>query len=150
MICHPSKFTPSKIFCCNSTAPESACRESLFHPPKCLSSTIECSAATGGGCCPKGLICSPNGCIQIKQSSIVGLSADHPTASGTDSIKGSTTIMMKTVTVTQSPASTATLTKEGEICQEGVAVKKSMVFTFRVPYVSASVLVCIAALMGML
>jgi hypothetical protein len=137
MTCYPTTFTPSTIFCCSSTNSQSECQyeASPFNPPKCLPSSVECSAEAGGGCCPSELQCSPNGCVQVTGPSTTLLPPtqhDNP------------------VTVIESPASTATMVKQGEVAQKGVGVRGSVVLKLCVPYFSAWVLVCLGALMGML
>jgi hypothetical protein len=152
MICYPSLITSSNVYCCNSSAPAAQCRESARQPPQCLPDTRRCTDATGGGCCPNSLICSPNGCIQIKESSIIGPSSSPQAVSGSESIKSLTAVQTDpaTVTVTQIPAATVTMAKEAEVAQKGDGSKQSVILSFCVPYVSAWSLLCVAVLMGMM
>jgi hypothetical protein len=55
-----------------------------------------------------------------------------------------------TNTVTEILAATETVVKEGEVAQNRAAVKGSVVLTLCLPYSCAWVVVCVAALMGML
>jgi hypothetical protein len=144
MTCHTTPFTISGVYCCNSTNSMSAnseCQVNIAAPPVCLPDTHICDDATGGGCCPTGLICSPNGCIQIKGPSTIESPPSDPTSTG-----------QSTVTVIESPASTATLAKEAEIAQQEIrsGSKDSVDWSFCVPFFSAWLLVCVAGLMGML
>ena len=133
-----------------------------------MPNTFQCSGETGGGCCPNGSQCSPNGCLQISGPSIIEASSTYSLTSETTSpISGSYTysssvvgsissgglgpgVIIVTNTVTQIPAATATMVKEGEIAQNGAATRGSVVLTLYLPYSCAWVLVCVAALMGML
>lgn len=149
MRCYPSLLASSNVYCCNSRASTSQCKESIRHPPACLPENQECSSSTGGGCCPKASICSPNGCLQIKDSSILGPSTSHQS---TRAASTKTSISMQTdrVTVTQIPAATITTAKEAEVVQKGDGSKQTAVLTFCVPYMSAWFLICVAVLMGMM
>jgi hypothetical protein len=159
MFCYPTPFTPSKIFCCNSTS-KSDCHSSNAYPPKCLNNTFECSKETAGGCCPHGTICVSNGCIEITGPSIIsGSSTAKPTAgsyvfSSTivdgSAASGSGLMTVSTFTVTERPAATSTGVKQGEVAQNGVPQRDSVFLTLCLPHVSALVLVCIAAMMGFL
>jgi hypothetical protein len=64
MNCHSTTITTSGLICCPPDAPASQCQVSNL-PPKCPSNSQECSADVGGGCCPDGTACSPNGCIEF-------------------------------------------------------------------------------------
>lgn len=159
-ICYQTPFTPSKIFCCNSTTP-SECRVSKSHPPECPPSTAECSAETGGGCCPEITQCSSNGCIQVLEIQI-----SSPTSTSLLSTVGSTTCkdtyltsgpqiqtttsLTSTITTIQCLAVTATVAKDGEVVQQGGGTKGSVWEILRHPYTTVLVLVLVAALMGML
>ena len=55
-----------------------------------------------------------------------------------------------TNTVTQLPAATKTVVKEGEVPRNGAAAKVSALMTFCLPYTYAWVLICVAVLMGMM
>lgn len=143
MACYPSRFTSSGIFCCESEY--SSCDEDLTQPPKCPRSTNQCSSATGGGCCRAGLICSPNGCVEVRNASTVGLTSSHA-----KSVEASITVLTGTVTVTENPASTETYVKGGEISQQKDGARKSMVIQLNVSVLSAVVLLFLAAVMGSL
>ncbi|TVY91280.1 hypothetical protein LAWI1_G002200 [Lachnellula willkommii] len=147
--CYPTTvdISPSRIFCCNSALNPSECLVSIHSPPVCVAGTTECSRETGGGCCPKDTTCSPNGCIQISGPYIISSSAvaigasPNPGAGGTDA----TTPVTKTVT--ERPAATATVVKDGEVAQSGVG-KDSVSFGFL--YAMAWMLVCAAAVVRLL
>lgn len=40
------------------------CVVSEEHPATCLANTTQCGRELGGGCCPEGTTCSPDGCLQ--------------------------------------------------------------------------------------
>jgi hypothetical protein len=122
MACYPTPLTPSNIYCCNSSETELNCDSSWTALPMCLPSYFACLAEEGGGCCPNNTLCSPNGCI---------------TTTGP-------------ATVTESPAATATIMKQGEVAQNGVGRRDSVVVKLCLPYSCISFLVFIAALMGFL
>ncbi|KAH6712986.1 hypothetical protein BKA61DRAFT_576582 [Leptodontidium sp. MPI-SDFR-AT-0119] len=161
MACYPAKFTPSGIACCKSTANQFDCEPSEDNPPTCIEGTVQCSEATGGGCCPSTLECSPNGCIHVISASILNTTptssvfsdADSETASETSSVtRNSVSAVgtpLSTITVTQQPAATQTLAKVGEVMQAR-GTRGSIVMTLCVPYSTACLLVGVAALMGLL
>ncbi|CZT41414.1 uncharacterized protein RSE6_01150 [Rhynchosporium secalis] len=155
MACYRAKFTPSGIACCNSSITQFKCEPSENNPPTCIEGTVQCSEATGGGCCPSASECSPNGCIHVASASIL-----NPTAtSNVDPETGSPTATrnsqsheatpLSTVTVVQQPAATQTLAKSGEV-MEAKGTRESIVMTLCVPYSTAYLLVVVAALMGLL
>lgn len=132
----------------------------MSQPPKCLDGTTQCSANTGGGCCPPDTICTPNGCIETLSPSIVS-ALETPastvlgsTVSGLSSIPpnqaDSLTTSPVTKTITEAPAATVTNFKEGEVATPNMAKKVSVFYTFCLPYMTAWILVCVAAIMGML
>lgn len=160
--CYEASFTPSGIFCCNSSASRFQCQASESRPPKCLESLVECSAEAGGGCCPKADVCSPNGCIHIATSSILGALANSttsavesatPNAGALSSSPSGTNEMGTPITVTNTvievPAATSTVVKEGEVAQLGAGSKGSVVEALFVPYSSGWLFILVAALMGM-
>lgn len=55
-----------------------------------------------------------------------------------------------TKTITEAPAATVTKVKEGEVATPNVAKKVSVFYTLSLPYMTAWILVCVAAIMGML
>lgn len=161
MACYRAKFTPSGIFCCNDSISTFDCEPSEDNPPKCMDGTVQCSEATGGGCCPSTKECSPNGCIHIVSASVISASSTD-TASGTISTDSSTsssvtrnsvsivgTPITSTRTVTERPEATQTLAKSGEVMQ-ATGSKDSIVLKLCVPYSTACLLVGMAALMGVL
>ena len=137
MTCHPTPLTNSKIYCCNSTETKLECDGSWIAPPRCMPSYNACLAEEGGGCCPMGTRCSPNGCITITGPTTVG---------GITGLEAPTDL----VTVTEIPAATATGVKQGEVAQSGVGTKDSVVLKLCLPYSCVSFLVFMAALMGFL
>ena len=113
-----------------------------------MAGTTECDRQTGGGCCPQGTICSPNGCIQISGPSIISSSVAATGASSpTPTLGDGGPTLMKTVT--EQPAATATVVKDGEVAQSGVR-KDSVTLSLCLPYAMAWMLVCVAAVMGLL
>ncbi|KAH6885886.1 hypothetical protein B0T10DRAFT_608312 [Thelonectria olida] len=60
-VCFETKWSPSGIYCC---ADKDACIASEKHPPQCVAHTTQCGRGLGGGCCPEGTICSPDGCLR--------------------------------------------------------------------------------------
>ncbi|KAH7350962.1 hypothetical protein BKA65DRAFT_593811 [Rhexocercosporidium sp. MPI-PUGE-AT-0058] len=161
MACYRVKFTPSGIACCNSSANQFDCEPSEDNPPICIEGTVQCSEATGGGCCPSASECSPNGCIHVVSASILDATPTSSDLSGADSEVASQTSSatrnsvsaagtpLSTVTVTQRPAATQTLAKAGEVMQAR-GTRGSVVMTLCVPYSTACLLVGVAALMGLL
>ncbi|TVY23234.1 hypothetical protein LHYA1_G007285 [Lachnellula hyalina] len=150
--CNPTtvEISPSGIFCCNSALNPEGCFVSTHNPPVCMAGTTECSRETGGGCCPENTICSPNGCIHavpvwIISSSVVTVGASS--LSPTSGAGGTESLATITKTVTERPAATATMVKDGEVAQSGVR-KDSVILSF--PYAIAWMLVCVAALMRLL
>lgn len=149
MACYPTDvdITPSSIFCCNSTSPFD-CLVSQANPPKCLAGTVQCSEETGGGCCPNATICSPNGCIQISGPSVISVSGTAvETPLPTLGNGGSPVIL--TTTITERPAATATILKEGEVAPN-TAKTSQITMTLCLPYSVIWTLVCAAAVMGLL
>ena len=142
-VCHPSPFTFSNVYCCNATSSTATCAVTPSNLPTCPPSTFACSQSTGGGCCPTGLICTPNGCLEIHGPSTISVAPSSSAGTPTE---------QSTVTIIESPASTATLAKEAEVAQEqeGAGAKDSVVFTLWNPYFSVWLLVCVAGVMGML
>jgi hypothetical protein len=69
MICHLTRYSPSGIYCCNSTKPNQYCHASQKHPPRCLNGLFECPDTAGGACCPEGSTCSEDGCIRYEMTS---------------------------------------------------------------------------------
>ncbi|PMD65993.1 uncharacterized protein K444DRAFT_701475 [Hyaloscypha bicolor E] len=136
------------------------CQASESRPPKCLASLVQCSAETGGGCCPKNDLCSPNGCIHISTASIIGTSLNSTTSdagtatsgpvsiSPSSMINGQVTPITITNTVVEAPAATYTVTKEGEVAQIEKGSQGSVMSTLFVPYSSGWFLVLVAVLMG--
>ncbi|CAM1509970.1 Fc.00g003050.m01.CDS01 [Cosmosporella sp. VM-42] len=61
MLCHESKWSPSGLYCCDD---EEKCIVSKEHIPSCIGKTTGCGQELGGGCCPHGTTCSPNGCLE--------------------------------------------------------------------------------------
>ena len=141
-----------QVLCCNASWSRFQCQASEAYPPKCLASLVACSPETGGGCCPKNDICSPNGCIHISTASNSGV-ANHSTAAAT-SVSGTNTVgspITITNTVTEVPAATYTVVKEGKIAQQkGTGSKGSVVSTLLVPYSSMWLLILVGIVMGML
>ncbi|KAH8599308.1 hypothetical protein B0O99DRAFT_613531 [Bisporella sp. PMI_857] len=136
MTCYHTAATVSQVFCCKINKPDDDCAAGLEGPPKCMPGTRECSDATGGGCCPSDTHCSPNGCIQIKKPSIIGSS---PTAVGST-----------VVTITENPASTATLPKEGEVGQVAGVGRAFEFSTCCVPWLVLFLIASVACLMNLL
>ncbi|RSL63930.1 hypothetical protein CEP54_004975 [Fusarium duplospermum] len=64
-VCHETKWSPSGIYCCAMT---DECIVSEEHPATCLANTTQCGRELGGGCCPEGTTCSPDGCLQQLES----------------------------------------------------------------------------------
>ena len=161
MGCYRAQFTPSGIACCNSSANQFDCEPSEDNPPTCMKGTVQCSEATGGGCCPSASECSPNGCIHVVSASILNAFPTSPNLSDVDSESASQTSSvtrnsvnaigtpLSTVTITQRPAATQTLAKAGEVMQAR-GTRGSIVMTLSVPYSTACLLVGVAALMGLL
>jgi hypothetical protein len=137
MICHPTPYTKSNIYCCNSNKTSLDCDGSWTSSPKCMPTFFECLGLEGGGCCPTNTLCSPNGCITIRGPTTIS----SPTGSTTHTVP---------ITVTEVPAATATLVKQGEIAQSGVGPKESVRLKLCLPYSCTAILVFIAALVGFL
>ena len=152
-------MTFSGIFCCNATTPYD-CQLSEVNPPKCMDSLIQCSKATGGGCCPSVQECTPNGCVHVSPASTIFPASNISVTSysGTPSNSSSTQYntdssgMMVTVTNTiiEQPAATQTLAKEGEVAQLTNDSRGSTAISSYIPYLLAWAFVCIAFGMGML
>ena len=136
MTCFHSATTFDHIFCCKPNTPKDDCSTSLTNPPKCLSGMHECSRSTGGACCPERTICSPNGCIEINNATIIGTS----TATVLDNI---------VITVTEQPESTATLPKNGEVGQIAAATRRFEVAACYVPWMLFFMLFSAACLMNL-
>ena len=161
MACYRAKFTPSGIACCNSSADQFDCEPSEDNPPMCIKGTVQCSEATGGGCCPSKSECSPNGCIHVLSASIVSASHTDSASAGNTSRSPSPTSSemhntvstvgtpLSSITITQQPASTQTLAKAGEVMQASRS-KGSIVMRLCVPYSTACLLVVVCGLMGLL
>ncbi|KAL2071527.1 hypothetical protein VTL71DRAFT_12762 [Oculimacula yallundae] len=159
MACYRASFTPSGIYCCNSSISQFDCEPSKDNPPTCMDGTVQCSEATGGGCCPSVSECSPNGCIHVVSASILSTTATsaigskttgtHPTPSATRNSVSPEGTPLSTVTIIQQPAATQTLAKSGEVMQARGA-KGSIVTILSVPHSTACLLVGVAALMGLL
>lgn len=69
MKCHESKWSPSGIYCCED---ESKCIVSEEHIPSCPGKSKQCVRELGGGYCPPGTTCSPNGCLEIVEKDFQG------------------------------------------------------------------------------
>jgi hypothetical protein len=160
-MCYAASFTPSRIFCCNASKSQFECQASESRPPKCLSSLVQCSAETGGGCCPKNDMCSPNGCIHISTASIIGTSLNSTTTTAGSTTSSSTVVTSSasknneegtpitiTNTLVEAPAATYTVTKQGEVAQIGKGSQASVISIFFGPYSSGWLLVLVAVLMG--
>ncbi len=154
MTCYKATYTPSGIFCCNSSASEFACEVSKIDRPKCMESLVQCSAETGGGCCPSESQCSPNGCIFVNSASTISAS---PTRSSLQSpsvtqskfsITGTPITITSTVTI--APEATVTLAKEGEIAYPSSMAGRSLVTSLHLPYSFACALIGMAVFMTML
>jgi hypothetical protein len=160
MACFTASFTPSHIVCCANTS--SHCDYPDSKPPECLAGRIQCSADAGGGCCPEGTSCSPNGCIQALAPSII-TSSQGPTQSVANTgpvvtspfsqpsqtmVESSPTII--TQTLVEAPATTITVVKQGEVAQKGVAQRVTVFFNLYPPYMLIWALLCVTAIMGML
>lgn len=162
MTCYAASFTNSGTYCCNSTNSLFECEITKAHPPQCMTSLVECSKETGGGCCPSTLECTPNGCVHFNNASIISSSYTSSAPSSSDSFQSthfsaSTTSnslgtpITVTSTIFEAPAATVTLAKEGEIAQADVgAGGDSIVVNLWVPYFAALVIVCIAVIMATL
>lgn len=138
MTCHPTHDTPSNVYCCDSNETALGCDRSWTERPRCLPNFFECLALEYGGCCPTDTLCSPNGCIKVTSPMTTSpLITSTPTATGP-------------VTVTEFPAVTATIVKQGEIVQSGVGVKEDVRLRLCLPYSCTAILVFVAALMGFL
>lgn len=140
MACYKAKFTLSGIFCCNDSVTAYDCEPSEEDPPQCIAGTVQCSEATGGGCCPSTKECSPNGCVHVVSASTIG--ASPSSSSGTVTSNALTTI-------TVVPEATETLAKVGEVMQ-AQGSRDSIVTKICVPYFTVCLLVGVAALMGVL
>ncbi|PBP21297.1 hypothetical protein BUE80_DR007888 [Diplocarpon rosae] len=162
MACYRAKFTPSGIFCCNNSRSEFDCEPSKDDPPKCIEGTVQCSEATGGGCCPSTKECSPNGCIHVVSASIIGASSTdsiYAETSSTNSAPFSSvtrnsvsivgTPITVTSTVTERPEATQTLAKLGEVMQARGS-KGSITMALSGPYPTVCLLIGVAAFMGLL
>ncbi|KAI9055585.1 hypothetical protein LZ554_000531 [Drepanopeziza brunnea f. sp. 'monogermtubi'] len=150
MACYPAKFTPSGIFCCNDTKTSFDCEPSEDDPPKCIEGTVQCSEATGGGCCPSTKECSPNGCVHVLNASII--SASPSTVESSSSVTKASSIVgtpIVFITVTEVPEATQTLAKVGEVMQARGS-GDSIVMKLCVPYSTVYLLVGVAVLMGVL
>jgi hypothetical protein len=91
MVCHSTPYTTSGTFCCNSTDSDNECQASATNPPRCPSASFQCTEDVGGGCCPDGTACSPDGCIEFEGSgtpapitSIITTTRTYMTASKVD------------------------------------------------------------------
>ncbi|KAF5004483.1 hypothetical protein FDECE_9026 [Fusarium decemcellulare] len=60
-VCRKTKWSPSGIYCC---AMSDECIVSEEHPATCAANTTQCGRELGGGCCPEGTTCSPDGCLE--------------------------------------------------------------------------------------
>ncbi|KUJ18368.1 uncharacterized protein LY89DRAFT_781430 [Mollisia scopiformis] len=162
MTCYAATFTPSGIYCCNSTDSDYNCEASESDPPKCMASLVECSPETGGGCCPSTLECSPNGCVHVNNASTISPPSTVPATSSPSNSQGTQaapamtsnslgTPITVTSTIFQAPQATVTLAKEGEILAARVgAGGSSIVLSFWIPYAATMLIGCIAVLMGRL
>ena len=139
MSCRPTTLSSSDIYCCNSTWTHRECEGSGSALPKCSPSHFACLVQEGGGCCPLKSLCSPNGCIMTTGPTIIS-----------SLIATSTATFIGPVTVTEIPAATATIIKQGEVAQSGVGAKDSVVIKLCLPYSCISFLVFVAAVMGFL
>ena len=153
MTCYAATFTPSGIYCCNSTESPYNCEATVSNPPKCMVSLIECSEQAGGGCCPSALECSPNGCIHVNNASIISSATSssgssegfHTPATASNSLGIPITV---TTTIFQAPAATETVVKEGEIAQIDVgAGSVSIMVNLWIPYTTALFICCLAVVM---
>ncbi|KAM5342969.1 hypothetical protein ACJ41O_013935 [Fusarium nematophilum] len=61
-VCHETEWSPSGIYCCGMS---DECIVSEEQPATCVANTTQCGRELGGGCCPEGTTCSPDGCLQI-------------------------------------------------------------------------------------
>ncbi|KAH8687865.1 hypothetical protein BGZ60DRAFT_522504 [Tricladium varicosporioides] len=159
--CFASQNTPSQVLCCNATSLYQ-CQDTSNSPPKCLSGTTQCSAETGGGCCPDHTVCSPNGCIQITGPSIINSTATEtamPTSTSTTTLFSTITTQGEsnmpapvtiTRTVTQIPAATATIVKQGEVAQQKGTGGKTILLSSELPYLTLWALIGVAFVMGLL
>ena len=68
-ICFASTLSPSGVYCCGDP---SKCIVSESHIPSCIAGTVACEHSMGGGCCPAGMTCSPDGCLAVEAID------DHP------------------------------------------------------------------------
>jgi len=137
MTCFHTSTTYDQIFCCKPDTPKGDCSTGLSGPPKCLPGTIECSQAMGGACCPIGTSCSPNGCIEINDATVIGTSI---------ATENGNTV----ATVTEQPAATATLPKDGEVGQVAGGAKRIGIATICVPWMVFFMLVSVACLINLL
>ncbi|VTO84598.1 unnamed protein product [Fusarium graminearum] len=66
-VCHHTKtrISPSGIYCC---AQSDECIVDEEHPAVCAVNTTQCGRDLGGGCCPDGTMCAPDGCLSIQTS----------------------------------------------------------------------------------
>jgi hypothetical protein len=140
MACHKANSDLPYIFCCNSTISMGAhCDVDSSHPPICPPRTFECAYMLGGGCCPVGTQCSPNGCIEFEgngtprpitstylttvspaiMSGSVKASKSH--GSGQSATKIDTAIVITTITIVVGGPMmpTATILKYGPVAQRG-------------------------------
>ena len=164
MYCHgPTLYTLSGIFCCNATSP-TKCHVSKENSPQCPKNTFQCTAASGGGCCDNGTICTPNGCVKILAPSII---SDDPTTKSKSTASAYTdktligngnaeftTGSVIISTVTERPAATITKVKQGEVAQDilpnGGAHQYSFFTNLYLSYVCTTLVVLMALLMGVL
>ncbi|KAH6683315.1 hypothetical protein B0J14DRAFT_647538 [Halenospora varia] len=159
--CFATQNTPSQVLCCNATSLHQ-CQDTSNGPPNCLPGTTQCSAETGGGCCPDHTVCSPNGCIRITGPSIIN-STETGTATyiSTSTMTSISTIFTQsgsespalvtiTRTITQIPAATATIVKQGEVAQQKGAGGKTILLSGEFPYSTLWAVIGVAFVMGLL
>ncbi|KAK7751018.1 hypothetical protein SLS62_007003 [Diatrype stigma] len=84
LACFETEFSPSGIVCCGVDDP---CDVTEDSPATCVEYTVPCKRSQGGGCCPQGTDCSPEGCVDVYLAA-PGLQSTLP---GTTAITTATT-----------------------------------------------------------
>lgn len=130
MSCYLTALSISNIYCRPPLpAPitqqsQPGCHPTFEHPPTCQAGTQQCNNTQGGGCCPLGTTCTPEGCADVIEF-VFPSPATAPAASPgllpTSSTSSSDTALATSGAGTlQSATWTVTVTgsKTGEVCDQ--------------------------------
>lgn len=106
MVCFPADLSPSGIVCCHDG--DDNCEVTEDKPAICVEYTFPCTKEQGGGCCPQGTKCSPQGCTDVY---IAAPDLPLPSPPGTSTLTATTmpaTPAMPTPGITAAPTDIAT------------------------------------------